>query len=85
MTVQLSEVQGIPGLNGKEFKIRTLGPFIFSIGDISGIDGEYIKVCERRKNRFAINVCLRRAVCSRRSRRTRRFHSSLLALSFLVL
>ncbi len=43
MVVQLSEVSGIPSLNNKQYKVRTLGPFIFSIGDVSEHEGEYIK------------------------------------------
>jgi hypothetical protein len=43
MVVQLSEIAGIPSLNGAQFKVRTLGPFIFSIGDISAHPGDYVK------------------------------------------
>lgn len=43
MVVRLTEVQGIPGLNDKEFKVRTVGPFVFSIGNVSEHVGEYIK------------------------------------------
>ena len=43
MVVRLSEVQGIPALNSREFKVSTVGPFVFSIGPIPDCPGEYIK------------------------------------------
>lgn len=43
MTVKITEVQGIPSLNGKEYKINVLGPFIFSIGNVAAHAGDYIK------------------------------------------
>lgn len=33
--VKFSEVKGMKELNGKEFKIKVLGPYTFSIGDTS--------------------------------------------------
>ena len=33
--VQFSEVNGMKEINGKEFKITTIGPYSFSIGDTS--------------------------------------------------
>lgn len=50
-------------------KVRTLGPFIFSIGDVSGIEGEYIKakmktIVSLFCSETALVLC--RAVCLRR-------------------
>ncbi|OQR75773.1 ubiquitin modifier-activating enzyme 1, partial [Tropilaelaps mercedesae] len=40
--VRFSEVQGMTELNGRDFKIKVLGPFTFSIGDTTGM-GDYIR------------------------------------------
>lgn len=36
-TITFSEVQGMEGVNGAEFKIEVKGPYTFSIGDVSGL------------------------------------------------
>jgi len=38
--VTFSEVQGMTGINGKEFSVKVLGPYTFSIGDTSSL-GQY--------------------------------------------
>jgi len=42
MVVTFTEVKGMSEVNGKEFKIKVLGPYTFSIGDTSGF-GKYIR------------------------------------------
>ncbi|XP_003746538.1 ubiquitin-like modifier-activating enzyme 1 [Galendromus occidentalis] len=40
--VTFNEIQGMAEINGKEFKIKVLGPFTFSIGDTSAF-GDYVR------------------------------------------
>lgn len=57
--VRLDDIKGMTQLNGKEFKIRILSPFSFSIGDTSGLDdyesgGVIIEVKKSKEIDFVI-------------------------------